>query len=139
MGSLYHYCYKLPVKRDPGWQTVCQPPAGAAESAALTHPAPGAGAEAAVRCRGEYHPSMGVIARNAEHAIRDALSRRPLPDSINVSLCFGGPMVLPLKQALEDYADWRRRGEDEGILAQRADPLALIDELLEPKRRTGST
>lgn len=73
---------------------------------------------------------MGVIAWNAELAIRDALSRRPLPHSVTVPLCIGGPIVLPLRQALESYADRRRGGHDEGILAQRPDLLALIDELL---------
>jgi len=73
---------------------------------------------------------MGVIHRNAELAIRDALSRDPLPEWISVPLCFGGPMTMPLMRALEAYADLRRGGDDEGILAQRPDLLARIDELL---------
>lgn len=79
---------------------------------------------------------MGVIRGNAELAIRDALSRRPLPDSITIPLCFGGPLELTLTEALETYVELRRTGNDAGILAQRPDLLALIDALLE--RRGGA-
>jgi hypothetical protein len=81
---------------------------------------------------------MGVIARNAELAIRDALSHRPLPDSVAVRLCVGGPMELPLTEALESYARRRRSGQDEGILAQHPDLLALVDEILDRSRPHGS-
>lgn len=74
---------------------------------------------------------MGVIAANAELAIRDALSKESLPDSIEIRLCLGGTMVLPLIDALRTFADRRRAGDDEGILAQRPELLARIDEILE--------
>ena len=88
----------------------------------------GGGADPPVTSPKGYLPSMGVIARNAELAIRDALGRRPPPDSVTVPLCFGGPMVLPLKEALESYRRRRRSGDDEGILAQQPDLLTLVEE-----------
>lgn len=81
---------------------------------------------------------MGVIYRNAELAIRSALSRDPLPQSINVALCFGGPLELRLTRALEVYTEQLRSGHDEGILAPRPDLLARIDELAGEPRSTHS-
>lgn len=48
----------------------------------------------------DYSPVMGVIARNAELAIRDALSREPL---------------VPLTRAFERYADLRRSAAKDAI------------------------
>lgn len=73
---------------------------------------------------------MGVIHKNAELALVEALSRRPLPESVAVRLCFGGPMNVSLADAVRWYDQRRRSGSDDGIVAARQDVLDVVDELL---------